>query len=109
MKLSRKMKISVAGAASAVVLGAGGAAYALGGDDGEGTATGPEADKAREAALNVLPGGRVNAVELDNEAGATWEVEVTRADGKTVDVRLDANYQVLLVEGDGEDEGGGDK
>lgn len=105
MKLTRRMKISAAGAASAVVLGAGGAAYAVGGDDGEGTATGPEADLARAAALTHLPGGTANAVELDSEDGATWEVEVTRADGKTVDVRLDANYHVVVIEGDGEDSG----
>ena len=38
-------------------------------------------------------------VERDNENGATWEVEVTK-NGKTVDVRLDAAYNVIVVEGD---------
>ena len=50
-------------------------------DEGEGGATGPSADRAREAALHLFPGGGANAVERDSEDGATWEVEVTRADG----------------------------
>ena len=65
-------------------------------------ATGPGADKARAAALAHLGGGHANAVERDNEDGATWEVEVTKSDGNTVDVRLDANYKVVVVEGDSE-------
>jgi hypothetical protein len=47
-------------------------------------------------------GGRANSVERDSENGATWEVEVTREDGTTVDVRLDAHYGLAVVEGDGE-------
>jgi hypothetical protein len=42
-------------------------------------------------------------VERDSEDGATWEVEVTRADGRTVDVRLDGDYRLVVVEADGED------
>jgi hypothetical protein len=45
-------------------------------------------------------------VERDGENGATWEVEVTKTNGKTVDVRLDANYKVVVIEGDGEDANG---
>ena len=75
--------------------------------------SGPAADRAREAALAAHP-GTANAVERDSEKGATWEVEITGTDGKTVDVRLDENYKVMAVEGDGgeqgenEDEGGGE-
>ena len=43
-----------------------------------------------------------NAVERDSEDGATWEVEVTRADGSTVDVRLDEHLALVVVEGDSE-------
>ena len=39
-------------------------------------------------------------VERDGEDGATWEVEVTKTDGTTVDVRLDENYGVVVIEGD---------
>ncbi len=41
----------------------------------------------------------MKAVELDNEKGATWEVEV-KDDGSVVDVRLDADYHVVVVDSD---------
>lgn len=50
-------------------------------------------------------GGTANSVERDSENGATWEVEVTRADGTTVDVRLDEAYDVVIIEGDAEEAG----
>ena len=86
------------GVAAAVV--ASGAALAD--DDGEGSVTGAKADEATEAALKATGGGTANAVELDNENGATWEVEVTKKYGNTVDVRLDENYAVVVIEGDSE-------
>jgi hypothetical protein len=43
----------------------------------------------------------VNETEYDPENGATYELEVTKPDGSTVDVRLDAAYKVVAVEGDG--------
>jgi uncharacterized membrane protein YkoI len=102
MKLTRRYMI-VGGAVVALAAGGLGAATALGGgDDGDQQATGPDADRAREAALALFPGGRANAVERDSEDGATWEVEVTRADGRTVDVRLDDGYGLVVVEGDGD-------
>jgi Peptidase propeptide and YPEB domain len=103
MSVTRRYMI-VGGTVIALAAGGAGAATALGGgDDGEGGATGPAADRARETALQLFPGGRANAVERDSEDGATWEVEVTRADGRTVDVRLDGDHHVVVVEADGED------
>ena len=52
-----------------------------------------------------LLGGHANSVERDSENGATWEVEVTKPDGNTVDVRLDQNYHLVVVEGDSESGG----
>ena len=92
-------------AAAAVAAGGVGIAQAVGGDDESETVTGPGADRAKAAALRAVD-GRANAVERDSENGATWEVEVTRTDGKTVDVRLDENYEVVVVEGDSEQEDG---
>jgi hypothetical protein len=103
--INRKTTLAIGIAVVAVAAGGGAYAYAGGGDDGEGTATGPGANKARQAALAHLPGGTANAVERDNEKGATWEVEVTKSNGETVDVRLDANYKVVAVDGDSESEG----
>jgi hypothetical protein len=100
--VKRKTMI-IGGAVLALAAGGTGVATAVGGDDGG--ASGPGADQARSAALTLYPGGHANAVERDGENGATWEVEVTRADGKTIDVRLDADYQLVVAEGDG-DSGG---
>ena len=86
--------------------GVGAAVAAGGGEDAREQVSGPAADRAREAALAHHP-GTANAVERDSENGATWEVEITGKDGKTVDVRLDENYKVMAVEGDGEDQGEG--
>jgi len=65
-----------------------------------------QADAATKAALEATGGGTANSVETDSENGATYEVEVTKPDGATVDVRLDENYDVVVIEGDGEDSGG---
>src|SRR5687767_9517069 len=100
--MSRFKKLIVVGSAIAA-LASGGAAVAGavgGGDDGDEQATGPGADKARNAALDITGGGTANAVERDGENGATWEVEVTKTDGKTVDVRLDDQYALVVIEGD---------
>lgn len=72
--------------------------------------SGPDADRAIAAALEATGGGTANAVERDGEGGATFEVEVTRTDGTTVDVRLDAAFEVLSIEGEGtkETDGGAD-
>ena len=102
MKPSRRHLIA-GGAALTIAAGGVGAAVATGGgDDGDRQATGPGADRAREAALALFPGGRANSVERDSEDGATWEVEVTKRDGRTVDVRLDRDYGLVVVEGDSE-------
>jgi hypothetical protein len=104
--MNKKQRITaVAGVALAAVAAAGGVAVATG-DDGDVTVQGPEADRATEAALQATGGGTANSVERDSENGATWEVEVTREDGTTVDVRLDENYAVVVIEGDGEESGG---
>lgn len=101
MKMNRKY-MAVGGLVVAISAGGVGAAVASGGgNDAKEQVNGPGADRAREAALAAHP-GTANAVERDGENGATWEVEVTAGDGKTVDVRLDENYKVVVIEGDGE-------
>jgi uncharacterized membrane protein YkoI len=101
MRLRRKY-LMVGGTALALSAGGAGAALATSGDQGDGQITGPGADRATAAALEVTHGGTANAVERDSENGATWEVEVTKPDGQTVDVRLDQNYKLVVVEGDSE-------
>jgi len=103
MHLSRKAMI-VGGSVLALAAGGAGTAIATS-NHGEGGATGPQAGQATAAALKITHGGDANSVERDGENGATWEVEVTKPDGSTVDVRLDQNYQLVVIEGDS-DSGG---
>jgi uncharacterized membrane protein YkoI len=103
--MNRTKKLLIVGGAVAAI-GASGAAVAtgaVGGDSGE-QAKGPEIDKAKAAAL-AITGGKVNAAERDNEKGATYEVEVTKPDGKVVDVRLDGSYKQVAIDSDQEDGG----
>jgi hypothetical protein len=103
MRKTTKVAAVLAGAV-AIAGVAGGVAVATG-DDGDATVTGPGADAATEAALEATHGGTANSVERDDDNDATWEVEVTRDDGTTVDVELDENYDVVVIEGDSETEG----
>ena len=106
--MSSRMKKITALIAATAALALGGATWAIAGSgDDDASVSGPGADKAKAAALAHLGGGTANAVERDNEDGATWEVEVTK-NGKTVDVRLDAAYKVVVVEGDSEQDDGQD-
>jgi hypothetical protein len=108
MQVKRKLVIA-AGAAVALAAGGVGIASAVAGSDGEGGATGPDARRAEAAALRLIPGGTPNAVERDGEDGATWEVEVRRPDGSTVDVRLDDNFNLVVTEPDSEPAGDSDR
>jgi hypothetical protein len=105
--MNRRVITIVAAVAVVVVLALGGAAWAVAGgrDDGP-SATGPQAERARAAALAITHGGTANAIERDGEDGATWEVEVTKPDGVTVDVRLDARYRLVVIDGDSEQDDG---
>lgn len=108
MTKRRKVLIALAGA-SALAAGTVGVAGAVGGDDGEKQATGPDADRAKAAALTLVPGGTATAVERDSEKGATWEVEVRKSDGSTVDVRLGADFGKVAIDGDSESPGDAEK
>ena len=104
MRRTRKIA-AVVGVAAVLAVGGGAGAVAFAGgdsgDDGDATVTGDQADRATRAALDLTQGGHANSVERDSENGATWEVEVTKTDGDTVDVRLDEHYQLVVIEGDG--------
>lgn len=100
----RSLIIGLAG----VIIGAGlaGGAVAIAAQDDESSVTGVTAEKAVAAAIAATGGGgKVNSVEREPEDGATWEVEVVKPDGSTVDVRLDAAYKLVTLNGDsGRDE-----
>jgi uncharacterized membrane protein YkoI len=102
--MRKRVLVAVAGAGVFVAATAGGVAATAGGDDGPASHqyTEKQADAATEAALEATGGGTANSIESDNENGATYEVEVTKNDGSTVDVRLDEHYKVVVIEGDGD-------
>jgi hypothetical protein len=107
---NRMLKITV-GITLVAALALGGAAIARATgafDDGDSQLTGPQADRAEVAALRITGGGTANAVERDSEDGATYEVEVTRRDGTTVDVRLDARFELVVVDADSESDDSND-
>jgi uncharacterized membrane protein YkoI len=103
--MRKRVVIAAAGIAVVGAVVAGGVAVATSGDDGPASHqyTQEQADAATKAALAATGGGTANSVESDSENGATYEVEVTKPDGTTVDVRLDERYQVVVIEGDGEE------
>ena len=108
--MTRRRKLLVGGAL-VLAIGVGGVGYAQAGGDDEENVTGPEADRAKQAAVAVVGGGRAVGVERDDEGGAAWEVEVQR-DGRTVEVKLTSELKRAGVEtdddsgGTGESEGG---
>jgi uncharacterized membrane protein YkoI len=103
--MRKRVLVAAAGVGVVLAVAAGGIAVATGGDDGPASHhyTQEQADAATTAALKATGGGTANSVETDGENGATYEVEVTKPDGTTVDVRLDDRYHVVVIEGDGED------
>jgi uncharacterized membrane protein YkoI len=106
--MRKRVAAAAGGVALVAALVGGGVAVAGGGEDGEQGShdyTQAQADAATAAALAATGGGTANSVERDGENGATWEVEVTKPDGTTVDVRLDEGYAVVVIEGDSEDTG----
>jgi uncharacterized membrane protein YkoI len=75
-----------------------------GADSEEGLA-GPEAQKAKSAAIAAVGGGTLTELERDDgddEYGTSgvYEVEVKREDGTQLEVHLDGDYDVVGQEAD---------
>jgi uncharacterized membrane protein YkoI len=102
--MRRRVTLIAAGLVGVTALALGGAAIAKEtmGDDGA-ALTGSTLQRASAAALKATGGGHVNQTEYDSEDGATYEVEVAKADGSQVDVRLDGSFKVVTIEGDREE------
>jgi hypothetical protein len=98
----RKIIVVVALVLALAAVGAG-IAIGAGGRDSEKPITGTALERASEAALAHTGGGRVTDTEAGDEEGA-YEVEVTLADGREVDVHLDASFNVLGDETEGEND-----
>jgi uncharacterized membrane protein YkoI len=108
--MNSRTKKGLIAAGVVAVLGAGGAAVAVGtsesGDDDatQKAITGSALDKAKDAALAHMGGGTVTETEVGDEE-SYYEVEVTTDEGQT-DVQLDRNFNV--VSSDGDSDSGGD-
>jgi uncharacterized membrane protein YkoI len=92
--MKRKALIAIAGAAALAALSGGLALAATRGDDSEQPITGSALASASAAALEHTGGGRVTETEVGDEEGF-YEVEVTLANGREVDVHLDRSFHVI--------------
>ncbi len=101
--MTRRRKLLIGGAV-VLALGAGGVGYAQATGDDDENVTGPDADRAKRAAVAIAGGGRAVGVEREDEGAEAWEVEVQR-DGKTVEVKLTSDFKRAGVETD-DDSGG---
>ena len=101
----RTLVIAAAVVAMLLALGGAGIAYANG-TDSEEQVTGPEAQKAKSAAIAAVGGGgTITEVERDDGddgygTSGVYEVEVTREDGSQVEVHLDGDYNVVGQQAD---------
>jgi hypothetical protein len=64
---------------------------------GETLLTGSDLAKATAAAQSAVPGGTILRVETDS-GGAAYEAHITKADGTTVTVKLDAAFNVSATQ-----------
>jgi Rieske Fe-S protein len=98
--INARTLVIAAALAMLVTLGGAGIAYAAGGDSEE-RVTGPDAEKAKSAAIAAVGGGTVSEVERDDGNGTgVFEVEVKREDGSQVEVHLDGDLKVVGQEAD---------
>ena len=109
--MNSRTKKGLIAAGVVAVLGAGGAAVAVGtsesGDDDatQESITGDALSKASDAALQYTGGGRVTETEVGDEE-SYYEVEVTTDEGQQ-DVQLNRNFEVVSSKDDsdhGDDE-----
>ena len=63
-----------------------------------------DAERARDAAVKAVGGGRAGEVERTDDRGAEYEVEVTTSDGRDVDVELDRAFAVVSTDDEGRDD-----
>ena len=106
MRRRTKTFVAAAGLGLVVAAGAGIAAATTpdSAEDANETDTpiaGADLDRASDAALAHTGGGRVTGTEVEDEE-SFYEVEVTLADGRQVDVQLDEQFNVVGDEAEGE-------
>lgn len=103
MNVKQKISIGVATAAVLAAVGVG-VGYALGGDNDDDTVTGPAADRARAAAVLLVPGTAGKVEKETGEGDAVYGVTVTKSDGTKLEVHLDKDFHTLGTEAPGGDD-----
>ncbi len=99
----RRKRVILPAIATVAVLAGGGAAWAAYAD--EKGLEGSQRDRAGQAALTEVGGGRVLEAEADDEGGERlYEVEVVDTDGVAWDVVLDEEFAVVLSDRDDADD-----
>jgi uncharacterized membrane protein YkoI len=89
-----RTRVIAAAAVAVAVVGTGvGVGVAAGGDDDQ-ALIGETYDRASAAAVREAGGGTVVEAEVGDD-GAAYEVEVRRADGTHLEVRLDDRFRVV--------------
>lgn len=107
--MSKSRKYLIIGGAVLALSAIGATVAGAAGGDSDEQVTGPDANRAKAAAVKSVGGGRVVGVERD-DGGAAWEVEIVKSDGSQVAVSLDGNLKQVGLEADddpGADERGG--
>ena len=104
--MKRKAMWVVGGALTLAVVG-GGAGVAIGaaGDD-DAPLTGSALERATAAALEATGGGTVLETEVGDD-GAAYGVEIRLDDGRTVEVNLDQDFNVVGQANDDDGAGNG--
>ena len=98
--INLRTMVIAAAVAMLLALGGAGIAYANGGDSEE-QLTGPDAQKAKSAAIAAVGGGTVTEIERDDGNGTgAFEVEVARDDGSQLEVHLDGDLNVVGQQAD---------
>jgi hypothetical protein len=102
--ITARTLVIAAAVAMLLALGGAGIAYANGGISEE-QVTGPEAEKAKSAAIEAVGGGSVTEVERDDGddgygTSGGYEVEVKREDGSQLEVHLDGDLNVVGQQAD---------
>ncbi|HKQ00212.1 MAG TPA: hypothetical protein VJ735_07750 [Actinomycetes bacterium] len=97
----RTRLVAAAVVVAAAIAAGTGIAVASGGEDHEQPITGEALTRASAAAITHAGGGDVTGTEVGDEEGY-YEVEITLADGRQVDVHLDSDFKVLATKADQE-------
>lgn len=99
MKKSHKI---VTAATAVIAAAAAATTIAAASGDNETPITGAALEQASAAALAHTGGGRVTDTEVGDEE-SIYEVEVTLADGRQVDVQLDRDFRVVGSKADADE------